>query len=245
MNSRLSDTDQPLDWRDTSFTRTERGHHLEERLVVFGRSAEQWAERLRRFVEETDRLVVRGTARASQPHVAFVFSGQGAQWFAMGRRLLSNPRFSATFDACEAVVKKHAGWSLREEFLRDEGTSRLADTSIAQPSIVCFKYVRSLFTRATESVPPQRWVIDSEVSACFAAGSSSLEDAVRLSIIRGAIMKEATGLGKMAAIPLSEQAVLERLEPGMGISIAAVNAPIGTRRRLVQRTPLSTSSPGS
>lgn len=61
----------------------------------------------------------------SQPRIGMVFTGQGAQWNAMGRELLAEyPVFRQTIDEAEA----HLGalWSLLEELQRDPKTTRVS-----------------------------------------------------------------------------------------------------------------------
>jgi acyl transferase domain-containing protein len=51
------------------------------------------------------------------PRLAFVFSGQGAQWWRMGRELLSYPVFSDAINAAEAALSKFgSSWSLLGKF---------------------------------------------------------------------------------------------------------------------------------
>jgi acyl transferase domain-containing protein len=55
---------------------------------------------------------------SSKPKVGFVFAGQGAQWFAMGRELLSSyPAFHASMVAADRVYRDlGAEWSLIGKF---------------------------------------------------------------------------------------------------------------------------------
>ena len=66
-----------------------RTHH-DHRLAVVARSKRELAERLRDFAREGEAAgVTEGRASADRtPRVAFVCSGQGPQWWAMGRQLL-------------------------------------------------------------------------------------------------------------------------------------------------------------
>ena len=54
------------------------------------------------------------TKRPSSPRVGFVYTGQGAQWWAMGRELIdSYPVFKATLMDCDARLKKlGAEWNM-------------------------------------------------------------------------------------------------------------------------------------
>lgn len=63
-------------------------------------------------IVETKQKAVR--APTSPPNVAFVFTGQGAQWFAMGRELIKPyPAFRKCIeDADRFISKLGADWSL-------------------------------------------------------------------------------------------------------------------------------------
>jgi acyl transferase domain-containing protein len=49
-----------------------------------------------------------------QPRLGFVFNGQGAQWFAMGRELMeAYPTYLETLNKCEEALRSFGGtWSL-------------------------------------------------------------------------------------------------------------------------------------
>jgi acyl transferase domain-containing protein len=69
-----------------------------------------------------------------QPRVAFIFSGQGAQWHAMGRELLMYPAFSDSLAASDAYLKSIGSeWSLLNELLKDENSSIVDLPRISQP----------------------------------------------------------------------------------------------------------------
>src|SRR4029434_10038839 len=69
--------------------------------------------------------------RDAPPRIAFVMSGQGPQWFGMGRELMRDePVFRATLERCANAMKPWARFSLFEELARSEETSQLARTEI-------------------------------------------------------------------------------------------------------------------
>ena len=65
-----------------------------------------------------------------------------------------------------------------------------------------------------------------EVAAAYLGGALSFDDAIKVICHRGQLMQQATGLGKMAAIELSEADVERLLDPyGDRVSTAAINSP--------------------
>ena len=57
--------------------------------------------------------IIGGARPSGEPSLCFVFSGQGAQWFAMGRELLFHPVFAnALQEANNVLVELGAKWSL-------------------------------------------------------------------------------------------------------------------------------------
>ena len=60
------------------------------------------------------------------PRVAFIMSGQGPQWWGMGRDLTKNePIFQQTIERCAAAMRPWARFSLLEELRRSEETSKM------------------------------------------------------------------------------------------------------------------------
>src|SRR5437868_6269161 len=56
-----------------------------------------------------------------RPRLAFVCSGQGPQWWAMGRQLLrEEPVFRTVIERCDAVVRRLGDWSLLGELTAQE-----------------------------------------------------------------------------------------------------------------------------
>ncbi|WP_437597390.1 SDR family NAD(P)-dependent oxidoreductase [Sorangium sp. So ce590] len=220
----------PADTRlvDIAYTASVRRRHHEFRLAVVGRSREELAEALGACARgEAHPAAASGqTVLGWQPQVVFVFSGQGSQWVGMGQQLLAEePTFRAAIEACEPLVKQHAGFSLLAELAAPEATSRLDQTEVVQPAIFAVQVALSALWRSL-GVTPDAVIGHSvgEVAAAHVAGVLSLDEAVRLVAIRGRIMQRATGLGKMASVALSEDEAAAVLEGRADrISIAAIN----------------------
>jgi NADPH:quinone reductase-like Zn-dependent oxidoreductase/malonyl CoA-acyl carrier protein transacylase/acyl carrier protein len=142
--------------------------------------------------------------------------------------LAAEPVFRASLEACEPLVKRYAGFSLVEELSALEAKSRLYETAVAQPAIFAVQ-AALLELWASWGVKPDAVVGHSvgEVSAAYAAGSLTLEQAVRLVCARGRVMMQrAAGLGKMASVQMPAEEAAEFLRGYEDrLSIAAINDP--------------------
>ncbi|CAF1576786.1 unnamed protein product, partial [Adineta steineri] len=84
-------------------------------------------------------IISRPTKSLAQK-ICFVFSGQGPQWWAMGRQLYeSEPLFSKWINLIDGEMTKinNGEWRLLEELIekKNEQESRINDTNIAQPTL--------------------------------------------------------------------------------------------------------------
>lgn len=70
------------------------------------------------------------------PRIAYIFTGQGAQWHAMGRELVETyPVFSSTIRVAEDCLNAlGADWSLSDELSKDAATSFIGQPHISQPA---------------------------------------------------------------------------------------------------------------
>lgn len=197
--------------RDICHTAAVRRTHHEHRLTVVGNSHEDLAERLGSFVAGTPHPAI-STGRVTQirrARLAFVFAGQGPQWWAMGRRLLrEEEEFRRAVEQCDELFSSVAGWSLLDELNADEDKSRMAETQVVQPCLFALQVGLAVLWRAW-GIKPEAVVGHSigEVAALYVAGALSLEDAVSVVFHRSRLMQRATGKGKMAAVALHPEEV--------------------------------------
>jgi len=160
--------------------------------------------------------------------IAFVFSGMGPQWWAMGRQLIAQePVFRGKIKACDAFLSRHAEWSLLEELTASEEQSRIGETRIAQPAIFAIQVALASLLEAW-GIEPDAVVGHSagEVAAAHVAGALSLEDAVRVIYHRSRLQHQTEGEGRILAAGLSAQAA-EKFLKGRekDVSLGAVNSP--------------------
>ncbi|KAK5659385.1 hypothetical protein OQA88_1478 [Cercophora sp. LCS_1] len=168
----------------------------------------------------------KGTGQAP---VAFVFTGQGAQWPRMGARLLeSNVRFRQTIQRLESELSQcdpPPTWSLQIELLRPSGESRVHVAEFSQPLCTAVQ-IGLVDLLGHWGIKPQAVVGHSsgEIAAAYASGAITAGDAIRAAYYRGqATMHVEKSKGGMAAVGLGRDAVTPFLVPG--VLIGCENSP--------------------
>lgn len=214
---------------DMCFTaNTGRVHHA-VRAAFVGANADSLRTKIQTFAAgRTEADTAFGTVSASAtPKVAFLFTGQGAQYAQMGRQLLSvEPVFRAAIGECAQIIDPLLQRSL-VSLLQDEDASLLEQTKFAQPALFALEYALLEQWRAW-GVEPSMVIGHSlgEYVAAHAANVLSLEDGAKLAVARGRLMQSIQTRGGAAAIFASEDFVRPFVEPYLdSISIAADNAP--------------------
>ncbi len=208
-----------------------RNHHA-HRLTLVTDTPENLVQGLNDFAAKTDGTASRTSftpRKESAPRVAFVMSGQGPQWWGMGRQLMEHePVFRKVMETCEAAMKPYARFSLLEELGRPEAESKLQQTEIAQPAIFAMQVALAELWKSF-GVQPSAIVGHSvgEIAAACVAGILSLEEAARVIVLRARLMHEcARGEGTMLAVGLTPEEANAEIAPlDRTVSIAAFNGP--------------------
>src|SRR5262249_2523184 len=83
--------------------------HFYHRLAIVADHLADARARLADYQAEVDTSgIIAGRSGNKAPRVAFLFSGQGAQYTGMGRALYETlPRFREVLDQCAAVLQEH------------------------------------------------------------------------------------------------------------------------------------------
>jgi acyl transferase domain-containing protein/acyl carrier protein len=222
---------EPSTLQEIGYTAGLRRTHHAHRLGVVAHSKEELAERLGAFAAgENPAGVASGHAGTgeAEPRLAFVFSGMGPQWWAMGRQLLEQePVFRAAVEEVDELLRPYTGWSLLEEMLAAEEHSRMSETEVAQPANFALQVGLAALWRSW-GVEPDAIVGHSagEAAAAYVAGVMSLEEAVRVIYHRSRLQQMTTGQGRLVAVGLPlEEAELAIRDYADRVSIAAINSP--------------------
>lgn len=172
------------------------------------------------------------SSSTSNPRLALVFTGQGAQWFAMGKGLEIFPPFKASMDASEVMLRNlGCSWRLSEELSRSEDETKLRRTDYSQPA--CTAVQIALVDMLKEwGIRPAAVVGHSsgEIAAAYAAGLIGHEAGMKVAWLRGqvsAIVASKTQKGGMLAVNASGESLqgkLASLTQGKAV-VGCLNSP--------------------
>ncbi|CAI6339140.1 unnamed protein product [Periconia digitata] len=137
-------------------------------------------------------------------NLAFVFTGQGAQYYQMATGLQEYSTFQRSLAVSEKILLQlGATWRLSEELAKEEQQSRVNDAEISQPACTAVQLALIALLQSWGVVP--RTVMghsSGEIAAAYAAGIISFEAAVAISYFRGLVA------GKLIADPTAKGAML-------------------------------------
>lgn len=185
------------------------------------------------------------------PKVAFLFTGQGGQYVAMGEQLFrQQPIFAQVLQRCDEIASELLGVSLLGVMHDHCKPDLVNQTRYTQPTLFALEYSLALLWRSW-GIEPIAMLGHSvgEYVAATLAGVMTLEDGLRLICKRAQLMHQCPGDGAMAAIAAPAEVVRRRL---MGcerqVAIAACNGPTNTvisgDRVVVQRLMAEFSADG-
>jgi acyl transferase domain-containing protein/acyl carrier protein len=193
---------------DICYSASVRRGHNDYRLAVTGNSSDQLIEGLAAFLKGETRAGLSSGHKAltGGRKLVFVFSGQGSQWFGMGRTLLLHePVFREVIERCALALRPHTDWSLIAELAgTDADKSRLNEVDVIQPALFAVQVALAALWRSW-GIEPDAVVGHSmgEVAAAYVAGALSLEDAALVICTRSKLVKRTVGQGAMASVELS------------------------------------------
>ena len=167
--------------------------------------------------------------------IAFVFTGQGAQWAQMGKELIEEfPSFRRSIQDLDAVLQtlpEEPSWTLQQALLEPKETSQINHVTRSQP--VCTAVQIALVQLLAQwGIKPQGAIGHSsgEICAAFTAGRLTASQAIIVAYYRGYVVgkSETKTLGAMMAASLSKDNAdieIELLGLTGSIKVACVNSP--------------------
>ncbi len=217
---------------DLTYTLGVRRNHHPHRLTLTASNWAELTEELDAFAKGEDAPKIRtnfSARREEAPRIGFICSGQGPQWWGMGRELMKHePVFREAMERCDAALRPWATFSLLEELSRSEETSRMSRTEIGQPAIFAMQVALAALWKSW-GVEPAAVVGHSvgEIAAACIAGIFSVEDAARVIALRARLMEECgRGQGTMLAVGLPEEEALALIaRHDRTVTISAYNGP--------------------
>lgn len=225
--------DAALDLANVAHTLNSGRSAFPYRLAFTADSMGEAVGKLRAFeAGEDDPGLLRHVVQMERPRIAFLFTGQGAQYLNMGRELYeTQPTFRATLDACDAILSQYMPGGLLPVLFGDESQAEtLNNTAYTQPALFAVEYALAQLWQSWGITPSAvlGHSVGEFVAACL-AGVFSLEEGLRLIAERGRLMGALPAGGVMAAVMADEASVAEWIKPfGPGVVIATLNGPENT-----------------
>ncbi|KAF7554212.1 hypothetical protein G7Z17_g3048 [Cylindrodendrum hubeiense] len=172
------------------------------------------------------------------PRIGMVFTGQGAQWHAMGRDLITGfPIFRSTLFEAEACLRGFGSdWSLMEELGRDAATSRVNSTELSIPVCVAVQIAVVRLLRFWGIWPTAVTSHSSgEIAAAYTVGALTLRQAMAVAYYRAAMAADKTLMngsgpkGAMVAVGVGHEAAqgyIDRMTSDNAKAVlACINSP--------------------
>ncbi|GAW18084.1 hypothetical protein ANO14919_075550 [Xylariales sp. No.14919] len=220
-------TDLPVELGDLAFTLSEKRTQFPWRVALSADTATALAEGL-------SDSALRPKHVAAPPRLGFVFTGQGAQWHAMGRELIAAyPAFAAAVHGADGYLRSlGASWSLLDELTRDDRSTKVDQPEFSFPLCVALQVCLVELLRGWGIKPAAVTGHSSgEISAAFAAGAINMREALEVAYIRGVLTQEhvstAKVRGAMLAVALGPAEVrpyVENTAPRK-VVVACINSP--------------------
>ncbi|KAJ6020506.1 hypothetical protein N7540_006010, partial [Penicillium herquei] len=179
--------------RDLSWTLSCRRSTLPVRVSISASDSFGLAAKLKATAQSPSEFTPSSKSSSiKQPKYVGIFTGQGAQWAGMGAELLTGSSLAsdciASLDsALQGLPLEHRPqWTLKEEILKDASSSRISQALFSQTLCTAIQIMLVDLLRVAGIIFTAVVGHSSgEISAAYAAGYLSAEDAIRIAYYRG------------------------------------------------------------
>ncbi len=213
-----------IDLRDFCHTANACRTHLDHRVAVVGRTAEDIADAL----ETRAGAPIANSRSDHPPKLAFLCSGQGAQYAGMGRGLFeSSPLFRSVIEQADSALRAHLEHPLVSVLYEERHADLIHETEYTQPALFALEMGLASLWRSL-GIEPTHIAGHSlgEYVAATLAGVFDFEDGLALVAHRGRLMRELAETGAMAAVFATEGRVAELIaDDAEDVALAAINGP--------------------
>lgn len=198
---------------------------LRYRCALSAQNRDQLLEQL------TSSIAHGGECTNQPPKIAFLFTGQGAQYTGMGLALYqTHPLFQEEMDSCFNLLQDHLPISLKKVLFEQEYADYLTQTCYMQPALFVLQYALAKLW-ISWGIKPEAVIGHSvgEYIAATIAGVMGLADALKLITARGKLMQQMQP-GSMLAVEMDTKQASTLLEhfkplhPQASLNIAAINS---------------------
>jgi len=226
------EADRPERLADICYTANTGRTHFGNRSAMIVKSKEDAAQALRKFGAGQDRQgLKRGKPENSEkPETVFLFTGQGAQYANMCKRLFeTQPTFHKVLENCDDILQSLIGRSMMPFLFPDHGeNTALDETEYTQPVVFAVGYALAELWKSW-GIRPDAVIghsLGEYVAACV-AGVFGLEDGLKLVTERARLIQSLPPDGTMAAVFGNVDNIQTAIQPHTDVmAISAINDPM-------------------
>ena len=171
---------------DICFTANTGRSHFQYRLSMLTSTSIELCEQLAAFSAGQEATGVFKGKAATNPKIAFLFTGEGSEYAGMGHQLYeTQPTFRKTLDHCQEILRLYLARPLLEILCH-----ALDQPAYDQPALFALEYALFLLWKSwgIEPAAVMGYGVGEYVAACV-AGVFSLEDGLKLIAQRGRLMQ--------------------------------------------------------
>ncbi|KPA09304.1 short-chain dehydrogenase [Candidatus Magnetomorum sp. HK-1] len=214
---------------DICYTANTCRSHFDKRMSVVASTKKELVDQLSDINQTKD---IADTYEIENPRIIFMFTGQGSQYFGMGKELFeTQPLFRMVLEDCDNILRDYLEIPLIDLLYSDtygnNKESPLHSTAYTQPALFAIEYALAYLWKSW-GVEPDMLIghsVGEYTAACF-SGVFSLEDGLKLIAARGRLMQALPLDGEMWAVFTRENNILKAIGPYQkDISIAVYNGP--------------------